>query len=986
MSQSSCFVCHSPLTQQSRQFARCTNESCPEGTLFVHCGYCKQFSVTVGADNKGPLICRNPRCKMHGLPRTVCPSCQKYSLSEVGSAKICISRSCPSNQSILRTCHFCNNAAFLQSRETNFCTKGDCEYLLVRMERCGACAKMTLDVGASKCRNRDCKRFNHLVETCPTCGQLSQVDGMCENADCTSNAGGSGHFQETLMGDILGELRDVLPAMGGGTDERARPRPIKPPPANDLTGSWEQPEWDGGLGTGMPPKPTAQPAAAGARPKKNRKATLNDFSPFDMLPEAPRGPDGAPLDLFTQAKPGSSEPVETGRTADVIKTVGPSLFSGPKETDAGFPRFPQSEPKPAPPPADLFKAPGPAPAPAPALFGQPAAPPPAPTPAPTPAPLPAPTGSSLFPPRKKPSIEPPSKPAPQLDLFGSSRRTRRAPRRGPAPKLFGQSSQPGADRFSLDTDESKALPAARDTDAVFPVPAIGQEPTNPKEVGFAEAYEFVLKHILTGSDGKTSPLLLVIGLSGAGKTTFLTVLGDILAFRKSKYYFPWEGLEVRRIDVDAVLSRGFEFRQTPEPVRKKLREQYKGHVKDLVFEYSQEYFSKYLGREHWAPPTAKGETYFLATELEHRQRSLAKIVTLETAGEDWKSLLYSLAGRRMSGADEKRLSTLRQLLNTAEGLIVLLDPADDKTDDIYQNFFLILKEAVGPRARNKARELIRERLHGGEEPAEVQRRAGPLDFRNLQGSLKQQLEDQLRKQREKEAFRTELRTKIQNTARRLELRGIEGLPREDTEFIQQLKTLFYRLDPKNVEQAERYLEDHNYSKDALIKFSRQMLSRAEKILEKLVELRFEGSGGGLSESQLTEEEQRVRTAWQEICRERKLGDNPRVDVRADNLYHNEAISDFPCLKNVAIVVTKTDMYPIVYPPERYPEVKLPKSKQHIGPLATYLKLLDGGICYYNSSATGYSVTRNGRPLPGMENTLCPINIIEPIMDMLEMPE
>ena len=34
-----CFVCHSKLIRQSRQFARCTNENCPDGTLFVLCGY-----------------------------------------------------------------------------------------------------------------------------------------------------------------------------------------------------------------------------------------------------------------------------------------------------------------------------------------------------------------------------------------------------------------------------------------------------------------------------------------------------------------------------------------------------------------------------------------------------------------------------------------------------------------------------------------------------------------------------------------------------------------------------------------------------------------------------------------------------------------------------------------------------------------------------------------------------------------------------------
>ena len=44
------------------------------------------------------------------------------------------------------------------------------------------------------------------------------------------------------------------------------------------------------------------------------------------------------------------------------------------------------------------------------------------------------------------------------------------------------------------------------------------------------------------------------------------------------------------------------------------------------------------------------------------------------------------------------------------------------------------------------------------------------------------------------------------------------------------------------------------------------------------------------------------------------------------------------------------------------------------------------ITYYNTSATGYSVLRDTLYYPGKENTLSPINIIEPIFQLLNIDE
>jgi hypothetical protein len=74
----------------------------------------------------------------------------------------------------------------------------------------------------------------------------------------------------------------------------------------------------------------------------------------------------------------------------------------------------------------------------------------------------------------------------------------------------------------------------------------------------------------------------------------------------------------------------------------------------------------------------------------------------------------------------------------------------------------------------------------------------------------------------------------------------------------------------------------------------------------------------------------------------------------------------------------------VYPPEMYPEKKLAKSQRHLKAVENYLKLCDGEVRYYNTSATGYSVLKDTLFYPGKENTHSPINIVEPVFDMLRI--
>ncbi len=103
-----------------------------------------------------------------------------------------------------------------------------------------------------------------------------------------------------------------------------------------------------------------------------------------------------------------------------------------------------------------------------------------------------------------------------------------------------------------------------------------------------------------------------------------------------------------------------------------------------------------------------------------------------------------------------------------------------------------------------------------------------------------------------------------------------------------------------------------------------------------------------------------------------------------NLQESRMASRMKNLKYLSVVVTKSDMNPVIHPPERYPESKMQKSSLHVRDIDNYLRLLGGQIRYYNASVTGYSFMRDTRHYPGKVNTLTPINVIEPIFDMLQI--
>ncbi len=162
----------------------------------------------------------------------------------------------------------------------------------------------------------------------------------------------------------------------------------------------------------------------------------------------------------------------------------------------------------------------------------------------------------------------------------------------------------------------------------------------------------------------------------------------------------------------------------------------------------------------------------------------------------------------------------------------------------------------------------------------------------------------------------------------------------------------------------------------------QLVKRVDLVAERLLEEAREKPEARGAATMKDVPEEVFERIMSEIRDKYKL--RPGFSVAPDvQLIEDLEVTRFRQLKHSGVVVTKADMYPIIYPPEEYPARKLQKTSIFLGEVEDYLKLCGGEVRYYNTSATGYSMLRDTRHYPGKETTLTPINVIEPIFEMLE---
>lgn len=504
-----------------------------------------------------------------------------------------------------------------------------------------------------------------------------------------------------------------------------------------------------------------------------------------------------------------------------------------------------------------------------------------------------------------------------------------------------------------------------------PAPAPGQ----PSAI--EEAYDF-LRRTLMQVNGKPSPLYLIIGLPGSGKTVYLAMLGTILGLRNQRFCFPFEGVETNWVKVDTLLTRAGGI---AEPQRVK---RIGARIRDLVFDFGLGLHEAYLARGQWPPPTAHlaedddaPATYFLVSEIARNLKPLAHVITLETSGEHYREVLMNFPkyamGTRPANPTQR---VLVDLMNQAEGFIVLVDPDNRDNDAIFKNFFLVLKDGLRPRALNRFYGELKAGL-GAELPAGA-RPGGPPDFRRLLHLIR---EDDRRRKAFEEQLADEKRltsARLTEVYRKLEEGKYEVALGEDGQWLNEMEGRLAELEPEMVKNAKNRLIPpgakltSDQVKQRTLEYCKGLIRACTDHLEGLARRKLERGRPPQEQSAILEIKKRF-----------DLADSFRVDLDESSLRERE-VTRFADLKHVALVVTKSDKHPIIYPPDQYARRKLPSCDLHLRDIQDYLKLCGGQLRCYNASASGYTLLDGGAHRPGPAHTQTPINILQPLFDMLQI--
>jgi hypothetical protein len=564
----------------------------------------------------------------------------------------------------------------------------------------------------------------------------------------------------------------------------------------------------------------------------------------------------------------------------------------------------------------------------------------------------------------------------------------REPAAAPKPGSGGWTAPPpsAADRLKQMTEASEEVPRldqlARDREAV--------QRDRRGDVGTAadasilEAYEFVRDYVLS-DNVREFPVILVIGLSGAGKTTYLSMLGEILRTRKTKYYFPHEGIDIRPVMVEELAQR--RAKETGVPPPQDLH-RYRSRIKDLVYDFAQHNYQSYIGRMLWCGATPRevpGEisTYFLVAELRRHMHTIAKIVTLETSGEDFEDVLRGI--RHFDPGQETHNPlhrVLYELLDIAQDFVVLVSPDGPHNDEVFHDFFLMINDALQPRGLNVFREEVRERLMSiTETDAEGK---GGAHFMDLLRGLKRDRE--IESQREADLRRRGMlhADQLAKILEQLDQSGGAALTGASGEILREFEADMEKLDPATVGRVRDLIRSRGIAEELIVSYYKGLIPRIIESMPGIMRARE----AARQESRQARAEDIPADIWEGALWDirKKYGLTDSFVIAKEAVLEDERpVRRMRNLKHIAIAVTKSDMYPIICPVENFPVRMLPRSNMHLAEIENLLKLCGGrGVRYYNSSATGYSILRDTLYYPGKENTFTPINILEPIFDSLDL--
>ncbi|HTL51792.1 MAG TPA: hypothetical protein VL860_04360 [Planctomycetota bacterium] len=978
---SNCFACGAALKiAPDGKKSECVNPNCTGGRFFVRCGFCGQFAF---AGASGGLYCWNNTCKMYKRKRRQCAVCGVVARIDFKNQDVCMNRRCPSNEGQIAKCFFCSNQAFLSAPSLRFCTKGDCDFLLTQVSVCAVCNEQSFVDSRKHCENRACKAFSQELKLCPSCNKMAMIAqlGHPDNGVCQS-CGFSAKGQASTA--IRVDIADTAAATGTMDFGDAALQDLltgsAPPPANPAFAPT----------AALSSKDLFGTAGAGGGGGFNASLAKNEAHGSDPTPVPPGG--GANLPAGGAHMPAGEDtkilpsPMAGGRKTSILKKPKTVLTPGA----AG----------PTTPPAQAAGGAFGSGTSSPGGFGSGAmgaggSPPMA-------------AANSNSNPPGNPFGGTPAKPfggggggpapfggggAGGLTPFGGGLAgSGPQPGSGSAPVAgpFGSGTAPANNPFGGGTDAPQAFGANSSGGVPFgqnyaPTPAVSAS----EQSSLGQAFDFIKRCILN-ERGKEYPIFMVIGLPGSGKTTYLAMLGDILKMRGQKYHFPYPRVSVQMVQVT-------DYADIAGSMGKDQAKVLSRRILDLPTDYSKRFYEKYIEKMYWAaqtqPEVAQSEdqpsTFFLVANIIRDTATVAKLVTVETSGEDYQAVLDVI---QHADLEAEKLSPMQRILlemmDLSEGFAILVSPEDPKaTDSHFQNLFNMINKYVEPRALQMVmNEALKTMAIDSSGQAQNSGLASILAGVRQAEVLREQIAT-----RRNNMYR-DFTNRLKELSERLKATGLSAVNAEEAKFLDHISDAIKAISPTLYQRAFQQMEKAGKNPESLLQFYKGMISHAlmgENVLRKIVllnipeppSLETTGSPDALAQAaaNITEDQ------WKAIMIQvrEKFGLSKNFHVRKPTEFTPKRGSQhMGKLKYISLMVTKSDMFPIVYPPERYVGSKLDACSNYLHTTEDYLKLLGGRVAYYNTSVTGYSILRDTMFYPSKRNTLTPINVVEPIFDML----
>lgn len=995
----SCVICKSPLVLDPIKGAyQCQNAQCKMyGRAVQPCEICKTYSVS-----GSPAMCLNPTCAVHERPRDICPQCQSSTLLTVSGLQLCVNGRCPSNDNA-PACWFCKKTtvSVVQHKSPLFaCRNPECSAVMKLIRPCPVCVQHAFDLSQGRCLNSACPTKGARVRECPSCHRKrffgsSSADKMCANSVCDLFIGDAALAQAAAKSSSASGFSMVAPPnpFGDEPDHPAIIAPTPPPPPKSAlptkpaTSPLIHPTPSSPAT--KPPQRPAKPAAATTTPAV---AQLSGSDDGDFGIDQTIALDADAMRQVQNLLKGGSSATPPAKPA-AAKTPLPSAPSAAtnggedEEFTSTLPMF--RTPDFAAPREDAI---GPANAPGATALSRPDLPKPV---APTLAvkrPLPpvesddpamtakidpgAAWNDAGWKPADVPSIGPSSSSEPER-IESISKQIDDAEQGDTGDELgVVETSTVGGPVFAppADPTSARAVPdlgtgpvlGGIESNTTTNIPAVDASHDDmelsedePAEINFQTAFEHLRRQFIQPKGQKPSPLYLVIGLAGVGKTCFLTMLGQVLL--GGRFFSPREEIKPQMVKIDA---------------------RYREYIRDLVYDFSSFRFDEYIANGLWPPADIPGQTSeFLITELLNADGDIARLATLEISGEIYQEFLPKVAEIYQDPATIDRLDAnhriIWELMQNAEGIVVLLEGSVDinTRTQMYGQFFQALYQWKSAQVRRTLRTWY-------EEFSELDEKDYPLILRTIIGGFRK------KKRVSFEEFSAEVRRKSSQAVETLEEQGINELFIRHFRLFEELRILYGRVDPDNVPlqrltnilESDPNYKDPNNQLQAFKAFLRGFLTKFtsdKHFLEQVYQKQ------NLGEEDLGEDDLRVfqrYVCWQYGLDESELQsfDLSQAISRADD----EGSRPFDKLKYLAITFTKTDKDFAIYPASNFPKVVNVDWANPLPRLGNYLTLCNGYLKYYNASVAGYSARKDAGFLLGRRGTLTPINIAEPILDML----